>query len=283
MGGVNHGFRSHQTYVSAGYQTPIIFKKGFRMRIALNGSHSKRGEEIGITLLSSLGRPLSSTPQAKVNNRLLYSNVSSYGGIDSIDWSLGRNIALYNDFNYHHAGWSVGIEFSLAHHLVGSDWEYVKTTLNIKRSFQFLVPVKARFFAGKIVGEAPIQEQLFLCGDLRINWLADLIFSQAGTLSPQEHIHVPGDGGMRGYQALHIKSDQMYALNLEFPDRSPIRIFTDIGYYDQFAFDVGICLAIGAETIPSLPLGGFGISVNAPLYTYCDQDWEFRWSIGFSM
>ncbi|GAH90487.1 unnamed protein product, partial [marine sediment metagenome] len=37
--------------------------------------------------------------------------------------------------------------------------------------------------------------------------LPDIIFGQAGYWSPQEHIHIPGDGNMRGYQALHIKSN----------------------------------------------------------------------------
>ena len=88
---------------------------------------------------------------------------------------------------------------------------------------------------------------------------------------------------MRGYQTLHLKSDQVFALNLEFPATSIIRVFADVGYYDELAFDAGISLAISAETISSLPVSGFGISANFPLYTYTDQPWKLRWSIGFSM
>ena len=76
----------------------------------------------------------------------------------------------------------------------------------------------------------------------------------------------------------------MYALNLEFPTRTLIRVFTDIGYYDKFAFDVGVRLAIGSETFPFLPLYGLSVSANFPLYSYVPgEDWKFRWSLGFSL
>ena len=88
---------------------------------------------------------------------------------------------------------------------------------------------------------------------------------------------------MRGYQTLHINHDELYALNIEFPERSPVRVFTDIGYYDQLAFDVGLCVVVSADMFTSLPLDNVGIRFNAPLYAYSDQPWRFRWSIGISM
>jgi hypothetical protein len=283
MGGITYGFKSKRAYVSAGYQTPLLFKEGIRLRIALNGSHSKRGNEASVGLLSALGRPFTSLPQTTIENRLVYNNVSSYNGIDSIDWSLGTNVSLKNDFRYRYAGWDMAIEFSFSHHALGSDWDYIRTTCAVQRTFPLVVPCKARVFAGKIIGDAPEHARLFLSSDLHINWFADLLFSQSGSLSPQEHIYIPGDGSMRGYQTLHVRSDQMYVLNLEFPSTSFIRVFADVGYYDRFAFDAGVSLAISAETISSLPLSGFGISANFPMYTYTDEPWALRWSIGFSM
>ncbi|MBE0432973.1 hypothetical protein IBX73_05840, partial [candidate division WOR-3 bacterium] len=122
--------------------------------------------------------------------------------------------------------------------------------------------------------------QLFLSGSLRTNWLADLLFGQSGPYSPQEHLHIPGDGNMRGYQTLHSKSDQMYVMNLEFPARSLIRIFSDVGYHDRFAFDAGVRLVIGSETIPAIPVPGFSIAFNLPLYAYAPgEPWKMRWSL----
>lgn len=283
MGGITYGFASKRAYVNVGYQTPIFFQEGMRVRIALNGSHSKRGDEASIGLLSALGRPFTSLPHSTIENRLVYTNVSSYNGIDSSDWSLGTNVLLKNNFQYHYAGWDMVIEFTLSHHALGSDWNYIRTTGAVQRTFPLVIPCKARVFAGKIIGDAPEHARIFLSSDLHINWFADLLFSQSGSLSPQEHIHISGDGSMRGYQTLHIRSDQMYVLNVEFPSSSFIRVFTDVGYYDRFAFDVGVSLAISAETITSLPVSGLGISANFPLYAYTDEPWALRWSIGFSL
>lgn len=283
MGGINYGFGSKQAYLSVNYQTPIVFTGGSRIRIALNGSHNKSRDKVGIGLLSGLGHPFTSSPITTIENRLEFGEVYSYEGLDSIDWSLGRNIVLTNSLQYKYAGWDMSLGVAFAFHAAGSDYNYLRTTCAVERSFTCGVPCKARLFAGKIFGDAPLQEYLFLCGDLHINWFADLLFSQSGSMSPQEHIHVSGDGNMRGYQTFHIKSEQLYALNLEFPSNSFIRLFADVGYYNELAFDAGISLAITAETVSSLPVSGFGISANFPLYTFTDEPWKLRWSIGFSM
>jgi hypothetical protein len=283
MGGINYGFGSKRAYLSVNYQTPIVFRRGTRIRVALSGSHSKSRDEFSVGLLSGLGIPLTQSPSTTVENKILYTNVYSFENVDSIDWSLGRNVAMSNKLRYTHAGWDMALELSLALHGAGSDYEYVRTTGQIQRTLSFLVPCRVRLFAGKVFGEAPVHERLFLCGDLRINWFADLFFSQSGSMSPQEHIHIPGYGSMRGYQTFHFKSDQLFAMNLECPATSFIRVFADIGYYDELAFDAGISLAISAETISSLPVSGIGLSANFPLYTYTDQPWKLRWSIGFSM
>jgi hypothetical protein len=89
---------------------------------------------------------------------------------------------------------------------------------------------------------------------------------------------------MRGYQTLHIKADQMYAVNIEFPTHTLIRVFTDVGYYNKLAFDAGVRLAISSETFPGLPLYGLNIAANFPLYSYLEgEPWKFRWSFSFSL
>lgn len=282
--GYTYGFGSRRHYPSLNYQTPVLFKDGTRVRILFSGSRSRGGDNIGVGLSSNLGRPFSRTPQMGITNMISYYELSTYSGLDSNDWELGRNVALNNNFRFRHSEFSIDADLSFAHHAMGGKWEYLKTTFEIQRSFEFIVPFHTRIFVGKIFGSAPTQERLFLSGLLQINWFANLLFSQSGTYSPQERVHIPGMGNMRGYQTLHIKGDQMYVFNLEFPARSLIRVFTDVGYYDRFAFDVGVRLVVGTETFATLPLYGLSISVNLPLYAYVeDEPWQLRWSLGFSL
>jgi len=282
--GYTYGFKSGRHYPSINYQTPVIFEDGRRVRIRFSGSRSRGGDNVSVGLTSNLGRPFTRQPQMNITNMLSYNDLSTFSGLDSIDWSLGRNIVFENELKFRHADFSIDLGLSMAHHALGSEWEYLKMTMEAQRIFSFAVPFSARLFVGKIFGEAPTHERLFLSGALRTSLLASLLFGQAGKYSPQERVHIPGDGNMRGYQTLHIKSDQMYVLNLEFPTRTLIRVFTDVGYYDKFAFDVGVRLAVGSETFPFLPLYGLSISANFPLYSYLeDEPWKFRWSFGFSL
>jgi hypothetical protein len=108
------------------------------------------------------------------------------------------------------------------------------------------------------------------------------VFSQEGYLSPQEHVHITGDGNMNGYQTQHIKTSELYCIGLELPRNIPFRLFGDYGIYrDQTAgdgslrdaYDAGLKIAIGP------------VSVNFP-FLYKDlatsqPHWTIDWSIGF--
>ena len=281
--GYIYGFGSKRHYPSVRYQNPILFRDGLRVRFLCGAARARGGDEIYVGFKTDLGRPFTNNPDVGITNMITYDELSSLAGLDSTDWELGRNILVDNRFMFKHSDLVVDAGLSFAHHAIGSEWEYLKTTFDIRKTIEFGVPFNARLFVGKIFGDAPDQHRLFLSGLLRINWLADLLFNQSGTFSPQEHLHIPGDGNMPGYQTLHLKADQIYALNLEAPARSLVRIFTDIGYYDDFAFDVGLRVVVNTETIAQLPLGGLSISVNLPLYAYAPgEPWRLRWSIGFS-
>jgi hypothetical protein len=281
--GYVRGFGSRRDYPLLTYQTPVLFTSGARVRVRFDGFRSRGGDNIKFGLISNLGRPLSSKPQIEIGNMFTYGGLFTYSGLDSIDWDLGKNMSIDNHFRYRHRNLDIDVGLSIAHHTLGSEWEYLKSTFEVKRVFEIGVPLSARLFVGKIFGSAPAQERLFLSGALRTTWLANLLFGQSGLYSPQERVHIPGEGNMLGYQTLHIKSDQLYVLNLEFPARSLIRVFTDIGYYDRFAFDAGVRLVIGSETFSAMPINGFSISLNLPLYSYIEgEPWKLRWSIGFS-
>lgn len=279
--GYVRGFGSGRDYPMLNYQTPLVFRDGLRVRLRFSGARSRGGDHITLGFASSFGRPFARKPQVEITNMLVYGGLFTYAGVDSIDWELGKNVAVDNHFRFRHAALDIDARLAFAHHALGSDWQYLKSTFEIKRSLNIGVPFTVRLFVGRIFGTAPVHEQLFLSGTLRTNWLADLLFGQSGPYSPQEHLHIPGDGNMRGYQTLHIKSDQMYALNFEFPARSPVRVFSDIGFHDRFAFDTGLRLVIGSETVPAIPVPGLGIAFNLPLYAYVPgEPWQLRWSLG---
>jgi len=266
--GTIYGIRSKKFYPGFTYQTPIIFKKGMRTRIHVEGSNSNDEDKLGAGLIYNLGIPFSQGPQSELKATLSYRKLNSYRSTDPIDWDFGRNIVFENYFKYKYLDWQLSFGLSFTHEIIGSDWSYVKTTAEIKKEIETFIPFNMRLFAGRIFGSAPTQEKLFLSGALRISLLADLLFSQKGYFSAQEHIHIPGDGNMRGYQTLHIKSDKLYCINLEFPSKSPIRFFTDFGYYGDYAFDVGVSIVLGP------------VSFNFPFYILSDEPWKFRWSIG---
>lgn len=269
VAGCTYGIKSENFYPSVQYQTPVLFRRGLRVRIALRGAKINGEDKAGIGLINNIGIPLTRDLQVETSHMLIYRKLYSYDPVDTIDWELGTNVVVDNAFLFKHGSWQVEFGLSAAHEIFGSDWNYIKTTLTMRRRLHLFLPCNIRLFAGRIFGTPPIQEQFFLSGALRISFIPDLIGGQSGTFSPQERIHIPGDGNMRGYQTMHIKSDQMYSMNLEVPNTTPIRLFTDIGYYDEFAFDIGARFVLGP------------FSLNCPFYASTDQSWQFRWSVGF--
>jgi hypothetical protein len=266
--GGNYGMKSGNFYPSYNYQTPLVFERGKRIRVFLEGSNSRDRDNITIGLRSNFGMPMTSKDQIIHESALVCHQMKEYLATDSIDWELGTSVIMRNTLSVERGRWSSGCGISLAHRIMGSDWDFLRVTGEFMYRGGGPVPFRVRAFMGKIFGTAPRQERLYLSGSLRITALADIVFDQAGALSPQEHIHIPGDGNMRGYQTMHIKADHMFCVNLELLSHLPVRLFTDIGFHDDLAFDLGSRLVLGP------------VSLNVPFYTLTDAPWELRWSIG---
>ena len=269
IAGCTYGVKSERLYPLINYQTPIIFKRGMRTRIALRGSTTSDEDKAGFGFVTNLGIPFSQTPQIEITNMLSYYKLNSYHLLDSAVWNRGKNIIFDNQFKLNHRQWQMNIGLAWANEIIGGEWNYLKTTMEIKKQFETFVPFNLRLFAGRIFGAAPTQEKLFLCGALRISLMADLLFSPKGYFSPQEHVHISGNGNMLGYQTMHIRSNEMYCLNIESPSQFPLRAFVDLGYYGEYAADFGTRIVLGP------------ISFNFPFYTKTDEPWKLRWSIGF--
>jgi len=266
--GSNYGMKSDYFYPSYSYQTPLLFERGKRVRVFLEGSNSRDRDNITIGVRGNFGIPLTPKEQIMHESALVCQEMKAYLATDSVDWELGTSVILKNTLRMERDRWSSECGISVAHRSMGSDWDFLRVTGEFLYRCGGPVPFNVRLFMGKILGTAPRQERLYLSGSLRITTLADIVFDQAGDLSPQEHIHIPGDGNMRGYQTMHIKADQMVCMNLELLSHLPVRVFTDVGYHDEYAFDIGGRLVLGP------------FSLNIPFYTLTDAPWELRWSIG---
>jgi hypothetical protein len=282
IAGLIYGTKSKRFYPNFSYQTPVIFKKGLRSRIFAQYSNSHNEDKIKGGFMTNLGIPFSTQRSIAIENNLTYYRLNSFDFVDSLDWDLGENMILDNSVKVLAKDLSVVVSLSLTDRSVNGDYTYAKAFLEVSTIKSVPIPVQARLSCGKIFGTAPRQEQFFLAGKLRISQLADLVFSQEGYLSPQEHVHITGDGNMNGYQTQHIKTSELYCIGLELPRNIPFRLFGDYGIYrDQTAgdgslrdaYDAGLKIAIGP------------VSFNFPfLYKDLATDqphWTLNWSIGF--
>lgn len=267
--GGNYGLRSKNLYPTFSYQTPILFRRGVRIRIALQAAQGNGEDVVTGGFTGDIGIPFARSPALRVSTMLVHNRLFSHESVDSMDWELGRSVGLDNTVTLIKKPWSVSLRFVSAHTIIGSNWNYLKTSCEIKRDFHLPIPWAMRIFIGRTIGDPPQQELFYLSGALRITFIPDLFGgSQKGYFSPQEHLHIAGDGNMRGYQSLHLNSDALYTMNLVIPRTTPLRIFTDIGYCDRFVYDIGAQIVIGP------------VSVNIPFYIFSDEPWRLRWSIG---
>lgn len=268
IAGCTYGIKSKNFYPGFSYQTPILYRRGMRTRVMFRGSNSHGENKLGGGIMMNLGIPFSLMQSIGLTHSLSYFELRSYSSVDSSDWELGRNIILDNRFSYRYKTWNIHCGLAFSNKTIGSEFEYLKTSCEINKEMKAFIPFTVRLFAGRIFGNAPNQEKFYLSGALRISILADLIFGQGGYFSPQNHLHMRGDGNMLGYKTLHIKSDELYCINLELPAQYPLRLFADYGYYGEYAVDFGAKVVLGP------------ISFNFPLYTKTDEPWSLRWSIG---
>ncbi len=266
--GFVYGTRRKKNHSGFSYQTPIIFSRGKRVRILFRGSNSNDEVKLRVGFLTNLGIPFSRSPAISFKNSFSYYGLNSFIAVDSVDWEEGRNIVFENSLSYQYQGWRVNFELNTAAEYWGSDWNYLKSSLEIRKKLSIFPGINVRLFGAKIFGTPPKQEMIYLSGKLKISLLAALLFSQKGYFSPQEHLHIDGDGNMLGYQGDHINALEIVCANVELPSKFPLRLFADFGYYKKSAFDTGLRLVLGP------------FSFNLPLYTYGVEKWRFNWSIG---
>lgn len=272
--GYIYGMKSRNHYYNFSYQTPLIFKRGYRSRIFLKGSHSNDEIEYQFGFINDFGLPFTVKPEIDLGTFLSFNNLKSVTYMDSIDWTITKYYLFQNQFFYNTNHWYGTFHFSGTHKYFNEEWSFAKFVLEIEKTSKlFLRPVWLRIFVGKIFGTVPAQEKLFLSGALRHNFISGLLFNQKGYTSPQEHVHIKQDGNMAGYQGMHIKSDGMFSVNIQLPEGFFLRLFCDYGYYHntdrlrwQHAYDAGVKLVLGP------------VSFILPIYIK-DQFLPQNWSI----
>ncbi|MGQ9464602.1 MAG: M1 family aminopeptidase [bacterium] len=272
--GYIYGLKSKKHYYSFSYQTPLIFKSGYRSRIFTKGSISDDEIEYQLGFINDFGRPFTAKPEINFKTFLSFNDLKSLVYVDSVDWSIAKYYLFQNLFAWRTIHYSMVFYSGGAFKYFNKDWHFTKFTLEIEKTSRLFLPfLYFRFFAGKIWGTSPNQEKLFLSGALRHTFITNLFFGQKGYASPQEHIHIKQDGNMPGYQGMHIKSDGMFSLNFQLPEGFFLRLFCDYGYYYnadslrwQHAYDAGIKLVLGP------------ISFILPIYIK-DQFLPKNWSV----
>lgn len=278
LAGGYYGLRSRRPYGNIQYQTPIWFQRGFRCRLMGGGGWSR--EQSGrLGMEAAIGVPFTARPSWKLKSTLNYRRIDpveidSFAAFDSTDWDAGAYATWETSVQYRYQQWSASIDVAWSPSFAFTDWDYGRITIEIKTNARFLLPVGIRLFGGLVTGNAPKQQQLYLSGNLQIPMIPDLLFSQQGYFSPQEHIHIPGSGNLRGFQTMHTKTDGLVALNCELPSRRIFRFFGDIAAYRladgwKNAWDWGIRVVLGP------------VSFNVPVHANGEKVWKARWSIGF--
>lgn len=270
--GSYYGLRSHSWYPGFMYQTPVIFRRGIRVRFVTSGSFSTLEQRLATGFNADIGIPLTPRPRYTIGINATHWNLAGLDKVDAQDWEIGTCSALGLRAGASDAEHSASLEVEGAHSRCGSDWDYLKISGEVSAAVDLVLPCRIRVFAGAIAGTAPRQEHFYLNGSLRITTLADLFFSQKGDLSPMEHLHVDGNGDLVGYQTLHIATDRIATANLELPSRFPVRLFCGAGAYGAAdgwtpAWEVGVRAVLGP------------LSLHVPLLVKdADRAW-LRWSI----
>ncbi len=272
--GYIYGVKSKNHYYNFSYQTPIVFKKGYRSRIFLKGAYSNDEIRYQIGFTNDFGLPFTTRPEKNLKTFLSFNDLKSFVSVDSVDWSIAKYWFLQNQFVWRHSHCAMVFYTGGTHKYFNEDWHFAKFTMEFEKTSQLFLPfLYFRLFAGKILGSSPKQEQLFFSGALRHNFVSDLLFSQKGYTSPQEHIHIKQDANMAGYQGKHIKSNGMFSVNIQLPEGFFLRIFCDYGYYYdmdslkwQQVYDAGIKFVLGP------------VSFVLPVYIK-DQFWPKNWSV----
>ncbi|MGB9721973.1 MAG: M1 family metallopeptidase [bacterium] len=275
--GYIYGIKSRRHYYNFGYQTPIVFKKGWRSRIFLTGSNSGDELKYQAGLKNDFGIPLTPTPKLELKTFLSLNNLRSFISVDSIDWTIAKYYLLQNRFSYNTNHWSLSFNLCGTDKFFDTQWSFTRLTFEFeKNSRLYIPPLYLRIFAGKVFGTAPQQERIFLSGALRHSFISDLFFGNKGYASPQEHIHIKQDGNMAGYQGYHMKTDGIICINMQFPEGFLLRAFGDLGYYYdgdsldwEYVYDAGIKILFG-------PIGFI-----LPIYNNRDKFWTKNWSVEF--
>uniref|UniRef100_A0A7C4TGR3 M1 family peptidase n=1 Tax=candidate division WOR-3 bacterium TaxID=2052148 RepID=A0A7C4TGR3_UNCW3 len=273
--GYTYGTKSHHHNYNFGYQTPLVFKRGNRLRIFFKGSNGNDEMRYQMGLANDRGIPFTTKPMRNLKTFITYNNLKSFAYVDSVDWSKGRYLLFQNQLICNSNHCSVVLNLRGTGNFLNEEWNFLRVDWEFEKKSKFFLPrLYLRTFASKIFGSAPLQERIFLSGGLRQSFITDLFFGQKGYTSPQEHIHIKQDGNMPGYQGYHIKTDGLFCINLELPEGFPLRLFGDFGYYYDTArwqncYDAGGKLVFGPVYF-ILPI------INA------EKFFPKNWSIGIS-
>ncbi len=217
-----------------GYVTPLYISKGMktRLNVGLSNGLWENKAHAGVTTkikpfpLSSDGHEFYSGIGRRQVETIEY--------VDALDFEAGTVTEAKLGYKYALQKRQVRTRLDLAmqsaKQVLGGDYDFDKFSLTARPEI-IISPdfkINSRLFAGFIRGSAPRHEEFFLTGSVRLSGLSSILFSQSGTLSPQQRVHFDGGGNAVGYHGRHLHTSQITALNIEAQVfKAPLRPFFD--------------------------------------------------------
>ena len=255
IGNVGYGFA---------YQTPLHISKELKTRLNFGLSNGLWEHKANVGVFTKIKPSILSSDGHEFHTGLGYREVETIEYVDSLDFEAGTVTEAKLGYKYALQKRQVRAQLDFAiqsgKQILLGDYDFDKFSLTARPDF-IINPdfkINSRLFAGFIRGIAPRHEEFFLTGSVRLSGLASILFSQSGTLSPQERVHFDGGGNAVGYYGRHLHSSQIAAFNVEAQVfKAPLRPFFDAAYIrampdpadNGFYLDAGIKVKYGPAAV----------------------------------
>jgi hypothetical protein len=245
-------------------------------------------EDLGLSLSKSIQGPFPSDPSWSLWGSAGLSSVSEDSMIGPEEYTEGHGAV----FAFGASRWSWGMAGStwISAGLQGSpDWaseKWLSASLEASFSLQSLPGTPGtRLFAGRVWGEAPLQNLYRAGGGLRVGGPLGWMLPPDGDISPTGHYFVESGPALPGYGDSHAHGRVGIGLGetIRMP-AVPVSLFADAGWVagssgdltaDNMIADAGI--GLDATFVQAW----FPAWVSDPQPG--EDEWEFRWRIAFSL
>ncbi len=282
--GASYGWGSRKVWYDVSFVTPLFFGKSW-LRLGFGMSKGWGQHRAYLELHGRLSRKLLGGPEHRLRAGIWMRDVYDLEPLSPRNWERAWTLgpALLYTFHVKNCGFSgvytAGYRGSFRIRPGDSRFDRIFVDLSSRVRLPLGMSIDLRLFGGWSHGEVPAQDRFFLYGKLEPEGLARYLADGKGAFGTQEHVHVPGDGNMRGYINQYRRDRVMATANLgvELPCL-PLGLFVDVG-----------ALSTELSSLEDAPLlVDFGVELDlnllrlyVPVWVSHPRDgegtWGFRW------